>query len=661
MRRPKIALALGTCVAFIHQAAAADTVNGHYDPDGFTERVHSVRAVAHPSYLDLTVTRTVENNDDKTDEASLSIDVPEHAVAVGLRSQGMVSGNPVWFDGELLNADVAKSRYYFLTGHGQALPKDPAWLYWTSPTSLGLQVFPCSPHQPKTVEYRLRIPMDYADGRYTVQFPPLGTPNLPATIELIAENPRDHVLLNQHELSHGSQVKAPQNGENIEISLIPWQAEALNGQLAQVALGTGRSYVRAQLRARARISTIPKDARLLFAFDMSRSVGDSWQPEKQAFEAVVANFPDARIAAWGFDRALRPLTQGLITVASAKESIDALPNDTRNGSRVDLALQAIAEFITKNNLSPDKTRVFILSDAKIAQRVSASAVEAKIQALPAVTHLVEVTNGSCALDRNTELPWNHAVETTGGTSWNAVATTADEACSTVFEELARPKRFFINAVTLEGTSAEIEHPGTLDEGSQFVFEQLVSGSAKRLSFDAKLWGRPVTMSFATNRELSQVHGAMATANEQFDFTDPELQTLANHSHAVTRLTSYLAIEPGVRPSSEGISWGSGGMGSGIGLGTIGHGGGLGLTAAPDPFNHQTYLEEMVDRARVDCGVSYLRANVTIETTEAEIADIIRANVLDAPPSASGCLEEKIWSIKLPSKFRLPHAKYTIYR
>jgi len=88
---------------------------------------------------------------------------------------------------------------------------------------------------------------------------------------------------------------------------------------------------------------------------------------------------------------------------------------------------------------------------------------------------------------------------------------------------------------------------------------------------------------------------------------------------------------------------------------------LGLTAAPDPFNHQTYLEEMVDRARVDCGVSYLRANVTIETTEAEIADIIRANVLDAPPSASGCLEEKIWSIKLPSKFRLPHAKYTIYR
>jgi len=173
------ATAIGPALVCGQNGARADELRGNRDPEGFVERKHSVRVVAHQGYLEYVVQRTVENLGKEVDEASIRIDLPEAQVATNLRSQGMVGGRVVWFQGELLDAEVAGRRYQYLTGYGQALPKDPAWLYWTSPNSLGLQVFPCPPHQPKTVEYRLIAPMAYAGGRYSVAFTPLAAKSSP--------------------------------------------------------------------------------------------------------------------------------------------------------------------------------------------------------------------------------------------------------------------------------------------------------------------------------------------------------------------------------------------------------------------------------------------------------------------------------------------------
>ena len=50
-----------------------------------------------------------------------------------------------------------------------------------------------------------------------------------------------------------------------------------------------------------------------------------------------------------------------------------------------------------------------------------------------------------------------------------------------------------------------------------------------------------------------------------ELSEPEMMTLAMKGGAVSPVTSYLAIEPGVRPSTEGLDWGTGqGFGSGHG-------------------------------------------------------------------------------------------------
>jgi hypothetical protein len=640
--------------------AWADTLEGNRDPSGFVEREHVVRMQAHPGYLEMTVQRTVENLSKQVDEATVSVDLPNDTVATNLRSRGVVGGKVTWFQGELLDAEVAANRYAYLTGYGQALPKDPAWLYWTSPTTLGLQVFPCAPQQPKTVEYRLLAPMAYAGGRFSADFSIPGLESQPARIELAAKSAHHRVWLNQHELAPGSQVTAPNDATDIHVDLAIDQRELVVGELAQVALGTERSYVRAELRAKPKLATIPRDAYLVFLFDMSRSVGNNWEPQQRVFEQLAALFPNARVAAWGFDRAARPITDGFMSFEAAKDRLASFPKLTRNGSRADLALKAAAELLARTAAARERTRVFMLSDARAAARLGDAPIENLIRALPGTMQLVEVLDGSCALTHVMDMPWLNAVEATSGTAWLANVDATGNDCRDALEELARPKRLFLQAVSLEGAAMPMEIPEVLDEGEAFVQEAVVTGHAKALGFEAKLWGKAVTAQFQPDATMSRIRAALATTNDTFDLTEPELRTLAKYGRAVTRLTSYLAIEPGVRPSRDGFEVG-GGSGQGFGAGGSALSGASVRHGDGNPFNRQAFIEAAVDEARKYCGVGFLRANVELETDLTELLDVVRAEVPDAYPSASGCLTERLWELALPKQFNESRARFVVLR
>ena len=94
--------------------------------------------------------------------------MPNGAVAVGLRTKGMLGGKPHWFGGELMEAERAARMYEELTGIGGYYPKDPALLSWRTPSLLALQVFPVAPMSSKEVEYTYRLPVTYSGGRYRV-------------------------------------------------------------------------------------------------------------------------------------------------------------------------------------------------------------------------------------------------------------------------------------------------------------------------------------------------------------------------------------------------------------------------------------------------------------------------------------------------------------
>ena len=152
------------------------------------ERAHVVEMKVDRGFATLVVRRTVANGGPKSDQATFHLDIPPASVATRLRTSGAnAQGQTIWFEGELMEAEAAAKKYQELTGIGGYYPKDPALLSWRSQGNLALQVFPVLGQSTKTVEYTLKLPLEYEDGAYRVELPAMGTE---ASAPSIAETPR---------------------------------------------------------------------------------------------------------------------------------------------------------------------------------------------------------------------------------------------------------------------------------------------------------------------------------------------------------------------------------------------------------------------------------------------------------------------------------------
>jgi nitroreductase len=644
----------GWCIA----TSTADELKGERSPKGFVETANHVRATLHEGYVELVVVRSIENQGPTTDEAQWTLDVPDTAVATGLRTQGRAAGKSVWYDGVLLPQAIAAERYRYLTGRGVARPRDPALLYWMSPTTLGLRVFPCAASEPKSIEYTLQLPLSYKDGRYSGHIAPIGTPEQPATVEVRSGVPASTAVLDGVELAPGATGIRRNHREGISVELRPNLTRPITAELAVADLSTGRSYLRYELRAAPRISTIPIGADLVFIFDQSRSGGTTWTAQRNLFEQVLRHFPSAQVLAIGFDRVARNMTNGFVPAARAKELLRAFPETTRNGSRIDRALVMALENVVKRHPKRETTRLFLLSDALAPSAIPTTDISRQIAEFPAKAQVVNAVDGLCHVSHRTEHDWQQATESTGGTVWEV--SLSDLNCLEELEELARPKRYFVKKVELEPTSEPIALPDTLDEGQAFTHQALVPGRPAALQFEAKLWGQTVTQRWTVDATATRVRSAFIAADNNVDqsLTEQEQLRLAMLGRAVTSLTSYLAVEPGVRPSTDGLERGGHGGGEGFGSSWIG---GSADRAVKERFEPQRYLEDVVARLRHHCGIPYQRVTVEIETSFQEILDVARAEVHDSPPSASGCLEANLWEEELPTQFDKARARYVVVR
>ena len=131
--------------------------------------------------------------------------------------------------------------------------------------------------------------------------------------------------------------------------------------------------------------------------------------------------------------------------------------------------------------------------------------------------------------------------------------------------------------------------------------------------------------------------------------------LARAGGAVSPVTSYLAIEPGVRPSTEGLDENEGGRGEGIGLGgigTIGYGAGGGGSGWSPP-DYAALLTERLEEGVGRCGAQG-RAHLDVETTRVEIVDVTaRVKDDDRARTVARCVEEVAWGVELPAEFARP--------
>jgi hypothetical protein len=640
-------------------AASADEVVGTRS-EKLRETHHVIDAQIDATAAKLVVRRTVFNGGSRHDQAVFWINLPGGAVATGLRTLGLKDDRPFWFGGELMEAEAAAAKYRELTGIGGYYPKDPALLSWRTQDMLALQVFPCPPSQPKTIEYTLVLPTHYEGGKYNVSLGSLGTQALSATAAVSPASPGDRVFIDQKRVPAGTSVVLDK--EERVFSLARRTQPTLDGALASVPLQKNRALVRFHIDAAPRLSETPKGAYVVVLLDASRSIeAEDSASLVAAAQAYLSHFEGARVEVLLFDREVRPLEGAFVSGTRAIQRLGKLTIERRNGSALDDAL-ARADKLLAAAPSRAARRIVLMTDLLTRASLTPEKVKGALKS-GAVLHIGALSKGEPELTRDDENDWSSVALKTGGVLWQGSASTEAKAAGEmrrVFEEWARPVRLHhVKVVVHKSSPSELTTAGdTLDEGEGIVELEVSDEAVTRVELFGELWAKPTSKVLLPDAREGDVWSALVFgSSEMHELKEEEMMALALRGRAVSPVTSYLAIEPGVRPSTEGLDHGSEGMGFGSGFGRLG--GSSRSRGARPSFDHAGFLRDTLKPAWIACGGGSRAATLTVETTRVEVVDVPSISSAGAPDSALKCLERAAWDITLPGNFTAGWSSFTV--
>ena len=647
-------------VALALQPATADELTGTRGE--VVERVHQVDVVLHPGHATLTVRRTVENRGVRHDQAQLHLDLPPELIATGLRTLGTANGQPRWFPGVLMEAEEAARKYERLTGVGGYYPKDPALLSWRAKGSLMLQVFPVPPAERKTVEYTLTAPTEYVDGRHVLRLPRLGISEVTPSLRVHGGGAGEQLLVAGRPFPSGGAVDwswgdGDESELTIDLALAREHAPVLDGRVAQKAIGAGRVLLRYQIEAAARVAEVPAHAQIVVVLDGSRSLDEGQRRASLAAAgAYLGHFDQAEVQVLTFARQVAAAFPQFQPQTRARDDLAALVLSPANGSQLDDALAEADRLLAQRT---GARRVLLLTDLLTRSSLTPEKSSRLLAKSGALLHIGVVGEGEPRLVVRDDDPWAPVARATGGLVWSAAASAdADEGrLRQVFEEWARPvrlHRFHVGGPRRHDDDAR-EPPDTLEEGTAYTYLGLVGWEVPAIEARGELWSRPVRVSLRPDPAETRVWSALVFGTELSDeLSESEMMVLARHGGAVSPVTSYLAIEPGVRPSTEGLEkeeWGQGSFASGY-AGMLG----ASAAAAPSTFDHQAFLRDAAQKAWRTCSDGG-GVQVAIETTRAEIADVTVRGA--RVPEAGVCLREALWQVELPPEFRDRWKEWTL--
>ncbi|HKO52749.1 MAG TPA: vWA domain-containing protein [Polyangiaceae bacterium] len=652
-------LVFAAAVCLLAREAAADSFESTRT-SGLRERRSRIALRFDHDHVELVVQRSVFNSANISDQATWLIDLPEGAVATALRTQSVGPGTKRWFSGELMEAEKAAERYRELTGIGGYYPKDPALLSWRDQSLLALQVFPCPPHAEKVVEYTLAMPTQYREGAYHISLPAMGTESRLSDLHVEAVHSEDRLLMNGSPVRPGGNI-ALDRTDAIDLALVPAAAAALEADLVSLPFAAARVLTRFAVRAGPRLSRVPERAYLVVLIDASRSVGGEFEgAAKVAIDAYLSHFADAHVELMTFNRQPTRVLGRFEDVPSARRALSRLALSPKNGSDLDQALfQADQLLASAPPASP--RRIVVVTDGRARASLTGERLRGALSQSNAVLHIGLLdAAGEAKLSRKDEHPWASALRSRHGLVWTASAPAAldpdqERRTRRVFEQWARPTRID-NLGTFSDNQGVLQqlHEGglgtSLAEGNGVEGLFLDPRATRSLSVSGELWLEPVrvlaTPSPASEARWAGLSFGSALLNE---LNESEMMPLALLGHAVSPVTSYLAIEPGVRPSTEGLDRTEQGYGHGAGTAC---GYGMHSVSSNGPaIDRQAYLENALAGERRRCGGSARASALEIETTQAEIVRVDlspQSNTRD--PLVESCLIEAAWALALPVGF-----------
>jgi hypothetical protein len=313
----------------------------------------------------------------------------------------------------------------------------------------------------------------------------------------------------------------------------------------------------------------------------------------------------------------------------------------------------------------------VLTDARTRSALTAEALGATLASSGALLHIAVIHPGDDMIDRDDDHPWSLVTKPTGGLVWSASVSPGGEPSqqAAVFEEWARPKA--LDHLRISPSLDELEPAVALEEDAVSA-TRLIEGEAREVlgvsrtvlpfaELEGELWTEPVRLRIAPDERAGQRWSALVFGTSLLDsLSESEMMVLARHGAVVSPVTSYLAIEPGVRPSTEGLDWGSGGFGAmGMGAGDLAFSTSC-AASHPARLDRQKHLESLVQQQLNECGGAGRSLTLELETTLHEIVDVPRIELKGSPdPKLLGCLREGVWAFALPRAFDSERATWTI--
>ncbi|MCY1065384.1 VIT domain-containing protein [Nannocystis sp. RBIL2] len=444
------------------------------------------------------------------------------------------------------------------------------------------------------------------------------------------------------------------DGDHVVIEVEPPPLATLAARLGRVVASAERGFTRLEIDAAPRLRELPRRASVVFVLDVSRSVPEAeTAAQLRIVDAYLSHVPDASVELVVFDRTARRAFGQFVAakdIAAALAKARAAGTLTGgNGSALEEGL-GLAATVLQGRHGP--TRIVALTDALLRSRFRNALADPALARAPGatVTHLVIPEQDSEAwIRRDDAHDLAPIVDGHRGVLFAVSAPEGDKALAKTVLGLVRPiaiDHFAIRGVDLSEAQAV---PETLREGAGYRAMIAAKDPTRSVVITGKIWATPFRRVVRHEPGFDAATAAFVFSEDEHDeLTKEEMLRVAFAGRAVSPVTSYLATEPGVRPSTEGLLDEEIGESLGLaGLGLAGAGaGGGGSGAAPLP-SFESLLAPAVDRCvAAHKPASGWKVELELETTGVEIVDVQATS-----PHGKGmgeCLVEAAWQLVLPN-------------
>ncbi len=461
---------------------------------------------------------------------------------------------------------------------------------------------------------------------------------------------------------------APENGNDAGLAAIavaPPKIEMWNARLGKVVASDKHAFGRLEVDTAPQLVPLPKRAQLVFVLDASYSVTEPMIDTQLAIlRTYASHVPDADVQVVLYRREAKAVFTSFVSAAPA--TLRTQLDDARkagklalgNGSALDAGLMLAAKELAKRT---GPRRIIVMTDHLLRSSLAEPKVAAVLDSIPSdiVVHVIRPhldDDDRVTLAREDQNPLATIATKHHGiyTELAGMPTTIEKLAPTekllvpVILELVRPTR--VEKLVVDGgfTLAET----TLHEGEGLRLFAKGKTAPNRVTLSGVLWSDPVKKQVFVGDAFSRSTAAFVFGEDEYhDLSEAEQLKVAFMGRAVSPVTSYVAYEPGTRPSTIGLGR----------YGTLGHGSGSGsgYGAGTGALRKVPNLASMIDTKA--CVAQHKPAagwkvQLSVETTRDEIVDV--AVTGGAGPLAT-CLLESTWQVRLDSRWNLDRESFVV--